>query len=132
MAQVFNTVDKVNGYPQSLSILVELIWDRASVPVPTHIDEERMCDGPVRHAVDLDGYWSVNLQPNDLIDPDSFYRITHYRDDNGLPQLVYYIYVTDSATPYYWSGGIMIDPPSWFDPDDWGGDSMSGGIYVTI
>ena len=121
MALIYNTIDKVNCDPQQLSILVEILWDKDTQLAPVHTDEEKMCDGPVRLSANSSGYWEIEVQPNDLIFPDSVYRITHYRDDTGVPQLQYYISVPDGASPSYWVGDLLVTEPAWFNGSDWGG-----------
>ena len=113
MVKIYNTIDKVNGDPQQLSILVELIWDKVSSPVATHIGEEKTCDGPVRLACNPVGYWETEIQPNDAVAPDSFYRITHFRDDGTENHVKYYIYV-ESDEPEVWTGSLLTTPPEWF------------------
>ena len=113
MVKIYNTIDKVNGDPQRLSVLVELIWDKVTQPIAIHIDEEKMCDGPVRIICDNLGYWEADIQANDAIIPDSFYRITHYREDNPDNKVSYTIYVEDGTDPI-WTGSALTTPPEWY------------------
>lgn len=119
MALVYNTIDKVGGDPQSLSVRIEILWDKNDHPVAVHTDEERMCDGPIQFRVDKYGYWELELQPNDMIDPvDNVYRVTHWRNDDLLNSITYYMYVMSMATPTFWAGHLIVDKPTWVTDQD--------------
>lgn len=125
MALVYNTIDKVGGDPQELSVRIEILWDHTDHPVAMHTDEETMCDGPIQFRVNALGEWEKNLQPNDLIVPaDNVYRVTHWREEGLLNSITYYMYV-DSSAPSFWAGNLIVPKPDWVNDRD----HALGGAY---
>lgn len=112
MATIHNSIDKVAGDPQSSAeVKIEIVWDSSQAVVPRHVGTETIIVGPFQSDADEDGYWEANLVPNTEILPvHNAYRVTETVDTTDV---VYYVYVTDSATPNYWSHSVSIAKPGW-------------------
>lgn len=112
MATVHNTIDKVAGDPQSSAdVTIEIVWDKTQGVVSKHDGTQTIIVGPFKADTDEDGYWEVNLVANTEILPiHNAYRVTEVV---GSESISYYIYVSESATPNYWTQSIIIAKPGW-------------------
>lgn len=112
MATIHNTIDKVAGDPQSdAEVTVEIVWDKSQGVVPKEVSTETTIVGPFKTDTDEDGYWSVNLVANTEILPiHNAYKVTEVV---GSQSVTYYVYVSESATPNYWSHSVIIAKPGW-------------------
>lgn len=112
MITIFNTLKKPNNDPiRNVSVKIELSWDSSVSPILRHESEDFFVDAVVNASTDVDGYWSVEVVPNDLIVPTSFYKITETLSDTNINE--YYISVLESATPVSWVGDLVVNKPDW-------------------
>lgn len=112
MVTVYNNVDKVAGDPQSsVEVVIDIVWDDSSSVAPTHTSTETMIIGPFKADTDELGHWETSLVPNpEILPANNAYKVT---ETVGTSVVSYYIYVTDSATPSYWSQEVIIEEPEW-------------------
>lgn len=115
MATVFNTIERVAGDPQQNALVsIDLVWDETLSPVAKIDGQSRMINGPWGNQTDDDGFWRVDLVPNDQILPaGSLYVVSERLEQNNETHL-YYIEVPAQATPVeLWAGDLIQPKPSW-------------------
>lgn len=111
---VYNYIDRVAGDPLvSVVVNITLVWDTDLSPVAKDADDETMVRGVYGTQTTSDGYWEVDLIPNEEITPaNSLYRVVE-RISSTEETATYYIEVPGAATPTVWAGSIIEDEPSW-------------------
>lgn len=117
MAVIFNNIDRVANNPQVTAIVkIELLFDDNDSPVAKNTSTETMIQGFHKEAVDSDGYWQRAVVPNSNITPtDNIYKVTETitEVDGTTSSVSYYINVPDAASPYFWTGSIIVNKPGW-------------------
>lgn len=112
MATIFNTLNKPNGQPlRNVSVSVTLSWDNTSDVFVTDDSNEIVVDSVAKTKTDVDGYWEMELIANSSLNPSSVYKIVETIDATNIN--TYYIEITDSATPTFWVGDIVVSIPAW-------------------
>jgi len=112
MATVFNTLNKPNGQPlRNVAVKVSLSWDTDSDVFVTDDSNEIVVDSTAKTKTDVDGYWEMILIPNDSLAPTSVYKIVETIDATNIN--IYYINVTNAATPNAWVGDLIVAKPAW-------------------
>jgi hypothetical protein len=112
MAVIFNTVKTPNGTPVRTKVEVKLVagsdpGDPGFLPDDQVTILSRWASG-----ADDNGYWSVELEPNDEFEPEGTYYQIIERYPPGNQTTTYYVRVPDAATPTMWVGDILINDPS--------------------
>ncbi len=112
MATVYNTLRSPDGAPVSASIEVRLIASTTNLDAGGFLSEDEIeILGRWVSQTNSSGEWSVELEPNDGIDPTgTFYEIKE-RYLPGKRLNSFYIEVPNSATPTFWVKDILITPP---------------------
>jgi hypothetical protein len=112
MATVFNTLNKPNGQPlRNVAVSVSLSWDTDSDVFVTDDSNEIVVDSVAKTKTDVDGYWEMTLTPNASLAPTNVYKVIETIDAANVN--IYYIEVTDSATPNLWVGDLVVAKPAW-------------------
>lgn len=111
---VYNYIDRVAGDPlASVVVNITLVWDTDESPVAVDTDDETMVRGTFGVETDTDGYWEVDLIPNDEISPTgSLYKVVE-RISSTEETATYYIEVPGAATPTAWVGSLITEEPTW-------------------
>jgi hypothetical protein len=112
-ATIYNNIDKVAGDPQiSVTVTLELLWDKNLAPVAKVDDTDTMIAGSYTFNGDENGYWEKEVVVNGDISPtDTIYKVTEAFNDGT--NNTYYISVETSATPIQWVGDIITATPDW-------------------
>jgi hypothetical protein len=112
MATIFNTLNKPNGEPiRDALVSVTLSWDTSLDSFVKDENNEIVVDDVAQTKSDVDGYWEMDLIPNDLLTPTSVYKITETISLTNSN--IYYIEISDSATPVFWIGDLVVSTPAW-------------------
>ena len=113
MTVVSSAVVKPDSTPLAgVKIEAALSWDIDISPVPRSEDDDFTFMGIKTAHSDNDGEWSMDLYPNENIEPpDSVYKITESKNDLSN---IYYVSVPDN-TGANWIGDLIVTAPSWED-----------------
>jgi hypothetical protein len=112
MATIFNTLHKPNGQPiRDALVSVTLSWDTSLDVFVKNADNEVVVDNTAQIKTDVDGYWEMEVIPNDSLTPTCFYKVTETIDSTNIN--TYYIEVNDQATPLFWIGDLIVATPAW-------------------
>jgi hypothetical protein len=110
-ALIYNTVRTPDGRPINSKVEIRLIAG-ATYSEPGYLrDDQITILSTWASQTGDDGYWAVELEPNDLIDPEGTYYEVIERYPPGNRTTKYYIRFNDAATPSYWVGDVLIHDP---------------------